>query len=327
MRLLLSLLVLFSIQSIAKEKSKVEDVVEIDSIVVYGIRSGPSLWKVSNGENTLWILGTLSPLPKKMIWESLEVEMVINDSQAYILPPSVSADVGFFKGLSLAASAIGIKKNPDKRKLKEVVPADIYERWLVLKQKYLGNDRGIEKTRPIFASSKLFDKAIHKIGLTFNTKVEKKVRKLAKKNKLEFIHPNIKIDLNKPKAAIKKFKKTEISDLECFTKTLDRLEGDLNIMRLRANAWATGDILELKQLNTPNQNKSCVSAILNNDIAKDVGMENIQQKLRDIWLQKAIKALTENKSTLAILPISHLLGDKSYLDYLAVEGYTVVEPK
>jgi len=327
---LLSLLLLISSLSFAKEKTSNksnEEVIAIDSVVVYGIQKGPGLWKVSNGENTLWILGTLSPLPKRMKWESLEVEMVINDSQAYLVPPSVTADIGFFQGLSLATSAIGIKKNPDKKKLKDVVPAEIYARWLVLKKKYLGRNSKIEKSRPIFASSKLFDKAITKIGLTHNTKIEKKVRKLAKKSKLKFIRPTIKIDLNEPKSAIKKFKKTDISDLECFYKTLERLEGDLNIMRLRANAWARGDVTELKQLTFVNQNKSCISAILSNDIAKDMGIEDIQQRLRNLWLKNAKDALNTNKSTFAILPISSLLSENSYLKSLAEFGFQIKDPK
>jgi uncharacterized protein YbaP (TraB family) len=285
------------------------------------------MWKVTKGENTLWILGTLSPLPKKMVWESLQVEMVLHDSQAYLLPPSVTADVGFFQGISLASSAIGIKKNPGKKKLKDVLPDDIYARWLVLKEKYLGNNRKIEKSRPIFAAAKLFDKAINKIGLTYNTKVEKKVRKPAKKNKLEFIRPTLKIELNKPKAALKKFKKSDISDQECFIKTLDRLEGDINNMRLRANAWAMGNIAKLQELTFPDQNKSCTSAILNNDIAKDVGMDNIKERVRMLWLEKAKESLNANKSTFAILSISNLLSEDGYLDSLAAEGYLIKSPK
>lgn len=304
-----------------------QEIYPIEEVVAYGVRPGPELWKVSNGENILWVLGTLSPLPKKMHWQSSLVEAVIERSQALILPPNVTADVGFFQGLSLATSAIGVKKNPDKQKLKDVLPVDIYERWLVLKAKYMGNDRGVEKVRPIFASGKLFDKAIGKIGLTYNTKVTKKVRKIAKRNKLEFIKPIIKIELNKPKSSIKKFKKTQISDLECFIKTLDRLEGDLTVMSQRAYAWAVGDVAKIKDLQSPDQNKACTAAILNNEIVKDMGMSDIRSRLRKIWIDEALMALSKNKETFAILPIYNLLGDESYLLDLANKGFTVDIPK
>lgn len=329
MRIIISLFLLLTTQVFSKETSNntINEDFPIEEVVAYGIRPGPELWKVSKGENVLWILGTLSPLPKRMKWQSSLVEAVIENSQALLLPAHATFEVGFFQGLSLATSVIGIKKNPEKEKLKDIVPTDDYVRWLVLKKKYLGNDKGIEKTRPIFASNKLFEKAISKTGLTYKTKVRKKVKKMAKKNKLEFIRPTIKMDLNKPKKAIKKFKKSEVSDLECFTKTLDRLEVDINNMRLRANAWANGDIEKIKSLKYPNQGVACTSALLSTDIAKDMGMTDMPQRLQNIWLEAAIKTIKENKSTFALLPITSLLGEDNLIDLLQAEGYTIKVPK
>ena len=329
MRIIISLLLLWTTQVYTKNNlpNTLESDLPMEEVIAYGIRPGPELWKVSKGENVLWILGTLSLLPKRMKWQSSLVAAVIENSQALLLPPTVTADVGFFQGLSLATSAIGIKKNPDKKKLKDMVPTKDYTRWLVLKNKYLGADRGVEKTRPIFASAKLFDKAISKIGLSYNTKVEKKVRKIAKKNKLEIIEPTITIDLNKPKKAIKKFKKTQLSDLECFSKTLDRLEVDLINMRLRATAWANGDIEKLKALKFPSQNQACSSAMLNTDVAQDMGFTDLPQRMRDMWLEEVNKTLVNNKSTFAYLPISRLMGKDNLIDLLKAEGYIIRVPK
>lgn len=69
---------------------------DLETLVVTGVQPGPGLWRVSHEGNVLWILGTVSPLPAKMKWESAEVEAVIADSQQVLLPPSVTmtADVG-----------------------------------------------------------------------------------------------------------------------------------------------------------------------------------------------------------------------------------------
>ena len=56
----------------------------IEEVTVIGERAGPGLWKVRNGDNTLYILGTLSPLPKKMTWRSREVENVLARAQQFI---------------------------------------------------------------------------------------------------------------------------------------------------------------------------------------------------------------------------------------------------
>ena len=322
--LLILLTLIFSIQDTSANNQISRDE---EQVIVYGVRPGPELWKVTNGENEMWVLGTMTLLPKKMVWHSELVEAVIEESQVMLMPPTADADIGFFKKMSLMTSIIGIKKNPEGEKLKDVVPKDLYSRWLILKKKYMGRDSGIEKTRPIFASEELFYKAIKKIGLVYDTKVTKKILKLAKKNKLEFTTPKVELEFKKPKSAIKKFKKSEINDLECFSTTLDRLEVDIETMRLRANAWANGDISKIKELKFPDQNKACGNAFINSDVVQDTDMKDIVPRLRDTWLEEAVKSLTENKSTFAILPISNLLGSDNYLDHLAEMGYTVITPK
>jgi hypothetical protein len=328
MRLLILILISFALQilsfnSQAKDKQKV---VSLKKVVVLGTVPGPDLWKVSKGENVLWILGTLSPLPKKIDWNSKPIEKVIENSQALLLPPAVTAEIGFFKGLSLAKSAIGIKKNPQKQKLKDLMPQGLYSRWLVLKNKYMGRNKKIEKTRPLFASQKLFENAIKKSGLKSDSKVTKKVRKFAKKNKLEFLTPKITIELNEPKAALKKLKKTEINDLECFTKTLERLEVDLENMKSRAIAWSYGDIETIKSLPYPNDNQACTSAFLNSEFAQNVGLKDIRPRLKTVWLDEAKKAISTNKSTFAILPISQLLRSDGFLQDLEAQGYKIEAP-
>lgn len=324
-KLIYSLLILISLQSFANDNTQSNS--NVEEVVVYGVRPGPELWRVTNGENDLWILGTLSLLPKKMLWHSEIVEAVIQDSQVLLLPPTADADIGFFKSLSLMPSLIGIKKNPDGKKLNDVLPKDLYSRWLVLKKKYMGNDKSIEKTRPIFASQELFYKAIKNIGLVFDTKVTKKVQKLAKKNKLAFITPTINIDIDKPKASIKKFKKSELNDLECFSTTLERLEGDLNVMLQRANAWANGDILAIKELKYPDQNKACGNAFLNSEVIQDSDMKDIVPRLKKAWVEAAVNSLQQNKSTFAILPMRDLMGTNSLLDELSRLGYSIKVPK
>jgi hypothetical protein len=124
-------------------------------ILVTGMRPGPGLWKVSKGDHVLWVFGNYSPLPKNMEWRSHEVEKILAQSQEYLSPPSAGASVGILKGLTLLPLAIGLKKNPDGAALRDVLPADLYARWLLLKRKYIGDDAGIERERPLFAAATL----------------------------------------------------------------------------------------------------------------------------------------------------------------------------
>ena len=38
----------------------------LDAVVVSGVQPGPGLWKVSKDGRVMWVLATLSPLPKRM---------------------------------------------------------------------------------------------------------------------------------------------------------------------------------------------------------------------------------------------------------------------
>ena len=49
----------------------------LEEVLVTGEQPGPAMWKVKRGDHTLWIVGTLTPLPSKMTWRSQQVEDVI----------------------------------------------------------------------------------------------------------------------------------------------------------------------------------------------------------------------------------------------------------
>ncbi|MGE4071160.1 MAG: TraB/GumN family protein [Lysobacterales bacterium] len=300
----------------------------MDAIVVSGELPGPGLWRISKGEHFMWVLGTQYPLPKRMKWVSREVEQAVIESQEVLLPTkaSLTAKIGWFKGMLLLPAAMGSRKNPDKEKLVDVVPPELYARWLPLKAKYIGRSRSIEKQRPLFASQKLYEKAIKRAGLSNDSIVYPLVKKTAKKHEIPMISPEIKIDIGDPKQAIKDFAKTSLDDLDCFAKTLDRLETDLDTMRDRANAWATGDIEALRGLPFSDQNQACADAILKSQVTRERGLDDLFERLKDAWLDAAETAMAKNQITFAILPMSMILRPDGYVEALRARGYEVEEP-
>lgn len=298
-----------------------------DQIVIVGKKPGPGLWKVSKGDHVLWIFGTYAPLPKKMEWRSQEVETVIGQSQEYLAPPSASASVGFFRQLTLLPYAIGLKKNPDGAYLKDVVPADVYARWLVLKAKYIGEDEGIERERPIFAAETLWNKGMAKSGLGADGEVRKAIEDLVKKNKLKTVTSNVKLPMDDPVRTIKTFKKTSLGDAVCFATTLDRMETNVAELRERALAWAKGDLETIRKLHLDRDEDACIGSILSSAFAQSQPeLQNVKQRMQEAWLASAEKALAANNSTFAILTVKELLGEKSLLAQLQAKGYEVKHP-
>ncbi|WP_377702254.1 TraB/GumN family protein [Pseudoduganella sp. UC29_71] len=298
-----------------------------EQILVVGQKPGPGLWKVSKDGHVLWVFGTYSPLPHKMEWRSQQVESILAQSQEYLTPPGAHASVGFFGGLALLPNLIGLKKNPDGATLKDVLPADVYARWLPLKAKYLGDDDGIERERPIFAAETLFSAGLKKAGLSKGYEVQRKLDDIIKQHKIKVVKTSIELPLEDPSKMLKEFKQSQLADTACFSKTLERLEGDIDAMRVRANAWAKGDLEAIQKLSYPDQETECGDAMRGAEFTKTrPGFQNVKERMQAAWLGAAEKALAANGSTFATLRLADILKPDGYLAALKAKGYTVESP-
>ena len=75
----------FSSSSFAADlPNEKQTVGEVEEVLVIGEQSGPGLWKVFKDDHVLWILGTLSPLPKKLTWRSTKIEEVVKQSKKWL---------------------------------------------------------------------------------------------------------------------------------------------------------------------------------------------------------------------------------------------------
>jgi hypothetical protein len=300
-------------------------------VIVSGKRPGPGLWKVSKDGHVMWVFGMYAPLPPRMEWDDGRVDRLIGQSQEVLAPPGAGVGVGWLGGLKLVAalpSAIGMVKNPDGKQLHDVLPADVYTRWSMLKQKYIGDDEGIESYRPFFAAQKLQQAGMKKSGLSGGVEVRKQIESLAKKRDVKLTQTSFMVTLDDPGRMLKDFKNSQMEDTACFTKTLERFEGDIDAMRMRANAWANGNIAEIGNLDYAEREDACNDAILKSPAAqKHPAFQNLEERQLASWLKAAEKSLATNTSTVAMLKMSEVLGPKSYLAALQAKGYTVESPK
>lgn len=317
-----------TVQDASAPPARGNDIVDMRPLVVTGVQPGPGLWKVSKGEHVLWVLGTLSPLPRGMEWDDSRVEETIAQSQEVLSAPSVQirTDAGFFGNLTLIPSALKARRNPDGKRLQQVVPPAQYARWQVLKARYIGGARGIEQWRPVFAALELYDKAIRKSGMNSRGIVGPRVAKLAKRHGAKVTAPEVVITIQRPRQALKEFAQTSLDDLDCFGKTMDRIESDLGTMVARANAWAIGDIQTLRELPYGNQFSACSAAFGSAALARKHGVADMAGQIERRWMQAAESALVRNRSTFASLPIAELLKADGYLEKLRARGYAVEAP-
>ncbi|MES2152373.1 MAG: TraB/GumN family protein [Pseudomonadota bacterium] len=298
-----------------------------EKILVVGQRPGPGLWKISRDGHVLWVFGLYSPLPRNMVWRSTQVETILAQSQEYLTAPSATAKLGFFRTLTLLPYAFGIRKNPDGAQLKDVLPAADYARWQVLKQKYIGNDEGIERERPIFVANTLFNAGLQHAGLSSGHEVNMAIDAIARKNKIKTTASDVKLEFDDPAAMIKAFKKSALDDTACFSRTLDRLETDIDAMQVRANAWAKGDLEAIQKLSYADREQACDAAVMDSALLKSQpGMQSLQVRMQQAWLAAAEASLAANATTFATLPIRNILDPTGYVMALQAKGYLVETP-
>ena len=299
-------------------------------VVVSGIQPGPGLWKVSKGDHELWILGTVAPVPKRMEWQSPKTEAVLRQTQELIGQPGIAATMGvgsMFKAAFAMPTILGARKNPDGKLLRDVLPADLYARWSVLKAAYLGKDQSVEEWRPIFAADRLYSAALDRAGLAHGSGVGERIEKLERKYKIKRTSTAVNHVIKDPKRLAKSFARAELDDVACFRSMLDRLELDVKQAAEQANAWAVGDIRELRRLIAGDNLKSCFELITSSEAARSMGMDKSYQQSEAQWLAAADAALTANRSSFAVLPVRKLLEPDGPLASLQAKGYTVLAPE
>jgi hypothetical protein len=303
-----------------------------------GEQPGPGMWKVSKGDNTLWVIATHTPVPQNMKWRAKGIKEVVAGAQEVLTPPSLlvsTKNMGFLQSLSLLPMlpmAMEGRKNPDGARLKDLVPAEPYARWLVLRDKYIfenntdDESQDIERWRPIFAALELYSQAIKRNGMATTSPVWKTVEDEAKRSKVKVTSTVFEAPMGDARGAIRDLNKSRLEDIDCFTKTIDRIEAELGVMRKRANAWARGDIEALRGLPWQDQRAACSDAIQNASFLQRLGLTNVSAKIESAWLEQVEKSLATNAVTVAVLSLSDALSKTGYLAKLRAKGYTIVEP-
>jgi uncharacterized protein YbaP (TraB family) len=293
-----------------------------EEVVVEGNHEGPRMWRVTKGDHTLWILGTITPLPRKMTWQSDSVETLLHETQE-VLPawPSIGVGANPFTALRLYFTWRKIQKSPDHTKLQEQLPPQLYARFSALKARYAPKDTKLDELRPMLAGGRLLDDALNVSGLTMRNEVQKEVLKLASRQGVKIHQTKMKVD--DPVDVLKDLGETpKDSEIACLAAIVSRLETDLGPMQARARAWALGDVDTLRSLpHSVDDRIACLAAVSTSERVR-----NLVIKAQDDWLIEAEDALARNKSTLAVQSMDRLLGNDGILATLRTKGYTVEGP-
>ena len=289
---------------------------QLDELVVTGERAGPGLWHVHRGPAQMWVLGSLSPLPKGITWRATEVEKVLASTDRVLVPKPL--EIGIVRILWLLVTERSLIMVHGGKRLHDVLPPDLRARFTLDRAKYTSDADKWEHFRPIVAAAFLQQAAFRQVGLSARIDLGAAVRGLAKKHDVRVEEVKI-AGVGDVLEALKSM--PPATENICVQASLATVEKDLPRLMDRARAWSVGNVERIESLPEPAEVAACLAALDSGAAAGD-----LVGRVRSAWLETMEKYLQAGGTTLAVVNMDLLLGHGGLLDVLRAQGYEVEGP-
>lgn len=280
--------------------------------------AGPKIWTFVKGDTTLRILGTVQPLPRSLKFDSDGIHQALQASDALLSGEGVVTGevIGLFRGLRLLPAMRRIKHSASKQTLEEVLSPTEYTEWQRLSNLYLPGNTGVERMRPMYVASALYEAAIDRGRLDRHHSARATIAVIAKKLGIPLIDGRLHVRVTDPKEAISAFHIDTDEDLGCFREVLRSLPPWLEKAHQAGTEWSSG-----RYRGTPQAPPRCWSWLTNQAIASSQGIV-LEQAARQKWLQSLQAAFRMRLNIFTTMPIDDLEQSKGLASALLSEGYT-----
>lgn len=286
----------------------------------------PPIWLFSKGDKKIIILGTQLPLPVSGVVITDSIHNYIENSDAVLTGPGLRPgdDVGLFRGLTLVSSMRKAQRNKDNKTLAQVVPADAYRRWEILKAKYIGRDSGVERFRPMYAAYELYAASLKRNGLTDTPMLGPVIAKATNAAGMQRVDARYSLPSDNLRRKIKEFDVAEADDVGCFVHTLNVLEAYLEYSPAAAEAWAVGDMARYRSAEKQYVPiDGCWERLTNEAIGRSSGIADPYAKVDSTWHAAVMAALAAHNVVFTTLPARDLVKGTGLAAKLRQDGFAV----
>jgi uncharacterized protein YbaP (TraB family) len=288
----------------------------LDEIVVTAERAGPGMWHVHRGAANVWILGSISPLPRDITWRSRQVEQVLESTSQVLVQKPLEISVPRILWMLIADRKYLVAGGG--KKLKDVLPPDLHARFAAQRNKVTDDADKWERYRPIIAAAFLQQAAFHQVNLSMRLDLGAALRALAKKHGVRI--EEIKVaGVSDMLEALKTM--PPATEHTCVEASLTTIETGLPRLVERAQAWAGGNVDRIENLPELKEVDACRTAL---DAGK--GALDVIGRIRQTWLQNIEKYLRSAGTTIAVINLDMLLERGGLLDELRAKGYEIDAP-
>ena len=284
----------------------------IETVVVTAQAEGPAFWHIKKGDSEIWILGTVSPLPKAMPWNSAHLAALIKGSRLVLTPPIATA--GFFETSWFLLTHRGLLSMPDGKKLEDTLPPDLKARFVAARTGLALGPEKFDDDPPIVATLEL-QKRYNAAHDLVSDEPWETVRRLAKEN-----HVPVKpIGEYGALGMIKEMLRLpQEGQQKCLSEALDYTEFETLHNGTLSNAWALGNLKEIKAHFAPASFGQCVKQASSFDKFIDLAVADSLKAIHD--------ALAQPGKVVLLTDIGSLLRSTGVAEELHKEGVVIEGP-
>src|SRR5208282_1327336 len=164
---------------------------------------------------------------------SKQVEQVLDNTNLVLVPKPL--EIGIVRILWLLITERKVLMVHGGKRLKDVLPANLYTRFALQRARYTNDSDKWERFRPIIASAFLQQAAFHQVGLSARIDLGAAVRSLAKKHGVRVEEVKI-AGVGDVIEALKTMQPA--TENTCVEASLVTIESGLPRLMDRAQAWA-----------------------------------------------------------------------------------------
>jgi uncharacterized protein YbaP (TraB family) len=282
------------------------DAVLVEELVVVAPDRGPAWWSVSNGSNTVYVLGAPSLAPIRTPWDTTKLERRLRGANAVILPETMK--VGTIGSLGSAWNYLRLRaSSPFEQSLDPATRA----RFVAAREK-VGQPAKRYATRNALAAGLLLagDYRDHNRLTTADT--TKVVKVYAQKAGAPVVQRNYSVGpllgqvIRTPPAAGR----------ACLEAVMDQAEAGPGVTAAAARAWADGNTVGA--LDNERTYERCIALV--------PGAAAFDARVKADQVAAIEAALRKPGHAVAVVQLRPLLAQGGVLDQLRAKGYEVRTP-
>jgi len=276
---------------------------------------GPAVWHITKGDSEVWILGMIGSTPKDVGWNSAPLAALMKGSRALLLAPRPDIDildVSWF----LITHCCSIFRL-DKGHLDDFLPEPMKARLNTMRESVGGDAKLYQGDEPLGAANRLGGDFSKKYANDFRGDDPMKiVNKLASDNKV----PQQPVSRFDPIPIAKElFQLTPSRQLPCLEAQMEDLERRVSHGRAMAQAWAVGDIRDVKAHYAEPRITDCLAAAVH-------AFDELQQNLVPVFVTAIDGALEKPGKTFVVIGMGPLLRKGGVLERLEAQHLKIEGP-